>query len=147
MSKVWFITGATGVMLASFQLLCQAQGNERPVKHPTFYRTTQIDGLSIFYREAGPNDAPTLLLLHGLPSSSRMFEPLLARLSDRYHLVAPDYSGFGHSDWPDPKKFALKKSFGDHYVYAGVGTIIDLPGRAFGSASLTNSSERLLTAR
>jgi pimeloyl-ACP methyl ester carboxylesterase len=76
------------------------------VQHPTFYRTTLIDGLSIFYREAGPKDAPTLLLLHGLPSSSRMFEPLFARLSDRYHLVAPDYPGFGHSDWPDPKKFA-----------------------------------------
>jgi pimeloyl-ACP methyl ester carboxylesterase len=76
------------------------------VEHPTFYRTAQIDGLSIFYREAGPKDAPTLLLLHGLPSSSRMFEPLFARLSDRYHLVAPDYPGFGHSDWPDPKNFA-----------------------------------------
>jgi pimeloyl-ACP methyl ester carboxylesterase len=70
------------------------------------YRTTPVDGLSIFYREAGPKDAPTLLLLHGLPSSSRMFEPLFARLSDRYHLVAPDYPGFGHSDWPDPKSFA-----------------------------------------
>src|SRR5258705_11839354 len=94
------------VMLASFQLLVQAQRKERPMEHPTFYRTIQIDGLSIFYREAGPKDAPTLLLLHGLPSSSRMFEPLFARLSDRYHLVAPDYPGFGHSDWPDPKKFA-----------------------------------------
>jgi pimeloyl-ACP methyl ester carboxylesterase len=76
------------------------------VKYPTFYRTTKVDGLSIFYREAGPKDAPTLLLLHGLPSSSRMFEPLFARLSDRYHLVAPDYPGFGHSDWPDANKFA-----------------------------------------
>ena len=94
------------VMLVSFQLLAQAKGKERPVEHPTFYRTIQIDGLSIFYREAGSKDAPTLLLLHGLPSSSRMFEPLLVRLSDRYHLVAPDYPGFGHSDWPDPKKFA-----------------------------------------
>jgi hypothetical protein len=95
------------VMLASsFQLLALAKGKERPLEHPTFYRTIQIDGLSIFYREAGPKNAPTLLLLHGLPSSSRMFEPLFARLSDRYHLVAPDYPGFGHSDWPDPKKFA-----------------------------------------
>ena len=83
------------------------------MKYPTVYRTIQIDGLSIFYREAGPKDAPTLLLLHGLPSSSRMFEPLFARLSDRYHLVAPDYPGFGHSDWPDPKKFAY--TF-DHYA-------------------------------
>jgi pimeloyl-ACP methyl ester carboxylesterase len=77
------------------------------MQHPaTFYHTLQVDGLSIFYREAGPKGAPTLLLLHGLPSSSRMFEPLFARLSDRYHLVAPDYPGFGHSEWPDPKKFA-----------------------------------------
>lgn len=77
-----------------------------PVSSTTVYRTTQVDGLSIFYREAGPKDAPTILMLHGLPSSSRMFEPLFARLADRYHLVAPDYPGFGHSDWPDPKKFA-----------------------------------------
>jgi len=83
------------------------------MKHPTLYRTAQIDGLSIFYREAGPKDGPTLLLLHGLPSSSRMFEPLLSRLADLYHLIAPDYPGFGHSDWPDPKSFAY--TF-DHYA-------------------------------
>ena len=101
------------VMLASFQLLAQARGKERPVKYSTSYRTIQIDGLSIFYREAGPKDAPTILLLHGLPSSSRMFEPLFARLRDGYHLVTPDYPGFGHSDWPDPNKFAY--TF-DHYA-------------------------------
>ena len=60
------------------------------MEHPTFYRAVQIDGLSIFYREAGPKHAPTLLLPHGLPSSSRMFEPLFARLSDHYQLIAPD---------------------------------------------------------
>jgi pimeloyl-ACP methyl ester carboxylesterase len=100
-------------MLASSQFLIQAQERERPMENPTFYRTIMIDRLSISYRETGPKDAPTLLLLHGLPSSSRMFEPLFARLSDRYHLVAPDYPGFGHSDWPDPKKFAY--TF-DHYA-------------------------------
>jgi pimeloyl-ACP methyl ester carboxylesterase len=94
-------------MLASFQLLAlgQVRRKEHSMKYPTLYRTTKIDGLSIFYREAGPKNAPTILLLHGLPSSSRMFEPLFARLSDRYHLVAPDYPGYGHSDWPDPKTF------------------------------------------
>ncbi len=71
-----------------------------------FYRTVIVDGLSIFYREAGPTDAPTILLLHGLPSSSRMYEPLLSRLADRYHLIAPDYPGFGHSDWPDRRQFS-----------------------------------------
>jgi pimeloyl-ACP methyl ester carboxylesterase len=67
------------------------------MKHPIFYRAIQIDGLSIF-RETGPKDAPTLRLPRGLPSSSRMFEPLFARLSDHYHLIAPDYPGFGHSE-------------------------------------------------
>jgi pimeloyl-ACP methyl ester carboxylesterase len=85
--------------------LAEVQGKELPM-HPVVYRTIRIDGQSIFYREAGPQNTETLLLLHGLPSSSRMFEPLLARLFDRYHLIAPDYPGFGHSDWPDPKKFA-----------------------------------------
>jgi len=80
--------------------------NGQPAKYPTYYRTIAIDGLSIFYREAGPKDGPTILLLHGLPSSSRMFQPLFDRLADRYHLVAPDYPGFGHSDWPNPKEFA-----------------------------------------
>jgi len=88
---------AISVMLTSCQLLAQANGKERPMNYPTFHRTIQVDGLSIFYREAGPKDAPTILLLHGLPSSSRMFEPLFARLSDSYHLVAPDYPGFGHA--------------------------------------------------
>src|SRR6266480_4652324 len=79
---------------------------ERNVEYPTRYRTIQVDGLSVFYREAGPSSAPVILLLHGLPSSSRMFDPLFDRLSGHYHLVAPDYPGFGHSDWADPKKFA-----------------------------------------
>jgi pimeloyl-ACP methyl ester carboxylesterase len=64
----------------------------------TSYRTTEVDGVSVFYREAGPADAPAILLLHGFPSSSRMWEPLLTRLADTFHLIAPDYPGFGHSD-------------------------------------------------
>src|ERR1051326_5682607 len=79
-----------------------------PMPDPVSYGAVKVDGLSIFYREAGPKDGPTMLLLHGLPSSSRMFEPLFARLSERYHLIAPDYPGFGHSDWPDPKTFAYR---------------------------------------
>jgi pimeloyl-ACP methyl ester carboxylesterase len=75
-------------------------------QQPTLYRSVRVDGLSLFYREAGTPGAPVLLLLHGLPSSSRMFEPLLSRLSDRYHLIAPDYPGFGHSDWPSTGTFA-----------------------------------------
>src|SRR6476620_4949120 len=90
-SPVFYLALVVSVMLA------QAKGKEPSMERPTFYRTIQIDGLSIFYREAGPKEASTLLLLHGLPSSSRMFEPLFARLSDKYHILAPDYPGFGHS--------------------------------------------------
>jgi pimeloyl-ACP methyl ester carboxylesterase len=75
------------------------------MKSPVAYRKIQVDDLSIFYREAGPRDAPAILLLHGFPSSSRMFEPLLRRLANRFHMIAPDYPGFGHSDWPSPKTF------------------------------------------
>ena len=93
-------------LFMTIPLLAQSPAKEVPLKHPTSYRSIKVDGLSIFYREAGPKDAPVILLLHGLPSSSRMFEPLFTRLSDHYRLVAPDYPGFGHSDWPDPRKFA-----------------------------------------
>jgi pimeloyl-ACP methyl ester carboxylesterase len=72
----------------------------------TAYRTVDIDGLSVFYREAGPQDAPTILLLHGFPSSSRMWQPLIDRLAGLFHLVAPDYPGFGHSDAPGHTEFA-----------------------------------------
>jgi pimeloyl-ACP methyl ester carboxylesterase len=76
------------------------------MEHPTTYRSILVNNLSLFYREAGPKHTPTILFLHGLPSSSRMFEPLFSRLGNSYHLVAPDYVGFGHSDAPSPKEFA-----------------------------------------
>jgi pimeloyl-ACP methyl ester carboxylesterase len=94
------------MIVASSQSPAQAEGRNTRMVQQVFYRTVKVDGLSIFYREAGPKDAPVILLLHGLPSSSRMFQPLLTRLVDSYHLVAPDYPGFGHSDWPDPKEFS-----------------------------------------
>ena len=65
--------------------------------HRTFYKTVTIDGLDIFYREAGSKDAHTILLLHGFPTSSHMFRNLIPMLSDKFHLVAPDYPGFGSS--------------------------------------------------
>lgn len=76
------------------------------MKSPVSYRTIPVGGLPIFYREAGPQDAQVLLLLHGLPSSSRMYEPLLGRLSDSFRLIAPDYPGFGHSAAPAPAEFS-----------------------------------------
>jgi pimeloyl-ACP methyl ester carboxylesterase len=69
------------------------------------YHSVEIQGHDIFYREAGPTNAPTVLLLHGFPSSSRMWEPLLPLLADKYHLIAPDYPGFGHSSAPSPSSF------------------------------------------
>lgn len=69
------------------------------------HRTVKIDGLDIFYREAGPQDAPTVLLLHGFPTSSHMFRNLIPALADKYHVVAPDYPGFGSSSAPSVMEF------------------------------------------
>lgn len=103
--KSIFRTMAALTLMLNITLAANAQKKDRTMEQQVFYRTVNVDGLSIFYREAGPKDAPTILLLHGLPSSSRMFQPLLTRLASKFHLVAPDYPGFGHSDWPDPKQF------------------------------------------
>jgi pimeloyl-ACP methyl ester carboxylesterase len=69
------------------------------------YRTVHVAGVDIFYREAGPAQAPTILLLHGFPTSSHMFRDLIPLLSDHYHLVAPDYPGFGYSSTPGVREF------------------------------------------
>ncbi|RJS93622.1 alpha/beta fold hydrolase [Salinisphaera sp. Q1T1-3] len=70
------------------------------------HRTRHIDGIDIFYREAGTPGAPKLLLLHGFPTSSHMFRDLIPKLADRYHLIAPDLPGFGRSDFPKENRFA-----------------------------------------
>ena len=95
---------------------------------PISYRTVKIDGLSIFYREAGPKDAPTLLLLHGLPTSSRSSSRSSRRLADRFHLIAPDYPGFGHSDWPDPEDVRLhvRSHRRDHESFHGSARAVAL---------------------
>src|SRR5690348_8606066 len=72
---------------------------------PVHYRTAAVGGVNVFYREAGPKDAPVVLLLHGFPSSSRMFRDLIPRLSDAYRVIAPDYPAFGHSAVPDRSAF------------------------------------------
>ncbi|QGZ39384.1 alpha/beta fold hydrolase [Pseudoduganella flava] len=85
-----------------------------PVVH---YRTVNIDSVDVFYREAGPAGKPTLLLLHGFPTSSHMFRNLIPLLADRYHVIAPDYPGFGQSAAPDHKAFA--------YTFAHLADIVD----------------------
>ena len=72
----------------------------------TTYHRVMVDGVGVFYREAGPKDAPTIVLLHGFPSSSREFDTLIPLLATRYHLVAPDFPGFGQSDAPPPSSYA-----------------------------------------
>lgn len=69
------------------------------------HKTIKIDGLDIFYREAGPKDAPTILLLHGFPTSSHMFRNLIPALADKFHLIAPDYPGFGYSSAPSLNEY------------------------------------------
>jgi len=70
------------------------------------FKTTTVDGLNVFYREAGHETAPKLVLLHGFPASSHQYRNLIPALADDFHVIAPDYPGFGNSDMPDPKTFA-----------------------------------------
>jgi pimeloyl-ACP methyl ester carboxylesterase len=83
----------------------------------TSYKMVTIDGLDLFYREAGSPDDPTILLLHGFPTSSHMFRNLIQVLSDRFHLVAPDYPGFGNSSMPSVEEY--------DYTFNGIAEIID----------------------
>jgi len=91
--------GVLTVALAAGSVIAQ-----EPVQS-VHYRTTEVDGIEIFYREAGPLDAPAILLLHGFPSSSHMFRNLIPQLADRYRVVAPDYPGFGYSAVPARQEF------------------------------------------
>jgi pimeloyl-ACP methyl ester carboxylesterase len=83
----------------------------------TYYRTAIVDGIEVFYREAGPMDAPVLLLLHGFPTSSHMFRNLIPQLADKYRIIAPDYPGFGQSAMPERSKFA--------YTFDNYAQVID----------------------
>jgi pimeloyl-ACP methyl ester carboxylesterase len=93
--------GTFAACLALCALACGADAGEQAVRHSS----TTVDGIRVFYREAGPRDAPVLLLLHGFPSSSHMFRHLIPALSDRYRVIAPDYPGFGQSAFPPSSEF------------------------------------------
>ncbi len=81
------------------------------------YKTVEIEGLNVFYREAGDPNNPTILLLHGFPTSSHMFRDLIPQLSDEYHLIAPDYPGYGHSSMPSIDEF--------EYSFDNMANIVD----------------------
>src|SRR4051812_21587145 len=83
---------AAAVLTTVLTAACAAPAGVAPIS----YRTVDIDGVDVFYREAGPKNAPVVLLLHGFPSSSHMYRNLIPQLAGRYRVIAPDYPGFGH---------------------------------------------------
>jgi pimeloyl-ACP methyl ester carboxylesterase len=87
------------------------------------HRNVRIDDIDIFYREAGPQDGPVLLLLHGFPSSSHMFRNLIPVLADKYHVVAPDFPGYGQSSAPSIDKF--------RYTFGNLTDVIERYGPAW----------------
>ncbi len=92
--------GALALTFASGAPAVAEPAQTRPDSAVTRHRVVKVDGIDIFYREAGPADAPVVVLLHGFPTSSRMFRNLIPQLSDRYRVIAPDYPAFGQSAMP-----------------------------------------------
>lgn len=117
----------TGLVLPA-----RAQADQAPVvaqaPATVHYRSATIDGVKVFYREAGPADGPVVLLLHGFPTSSHMFRNLIPTLADRYRVIAPDYPGFGQSDAPDHTRFAY--TFG-HYADLVDGLLGQLGAKSY----------------
>jgi len=117
MTRTRWAVALAVTLLATVTYICavpaRAETAVRSTAIVTHYRTATVDGVSVFYREAGPADAPVVLLLHGFPTSSHMFRNLIPALADRFHLIAPDYPGFGQSAMPDHAQFAY--TFG-HYA-------------------------------
>ena len=101
-SKLKFL-GALAFVAASLALTQHASAEEAP---RVTYHTAKIDGLNLFYREAGDASRPAIVLLHGFPSSSHMYRDLIPKLAEKYHVIAPDYPGFGYSDQPSVADFA-----------------------------------------
>ncbi len=114
-------TKATAVVLASLALsagITTTTHAAETVSTPEItYSTVEIQGLEIFYREAGPKDAPTIVLLHGFPTSSQMFGDLIPQLADRYHIIAPDYPGYGMSEAPSVEVW--------EYTFDSAASVVD----------------------
>lgn len=112
--------GLLGAWLGLSAVTSRAAVDEQRLR----YARADVDGAGIFYREAGPRDAPVVLLLHGFPSSSHMFRNLIPALADRYHVIAPDYPGFGQSDFPPTSRF--------DYSFAGYARLLERFTRQLG---------------
>ncbi|APR36335.1 alpha/beta fold hydrolase [Paraburkholderia sp. SOS3] len=101
--KTHTLLAAVVALTASFAVQAEPLAS---ISSTTSYHRATVDNIRIFYREAGPTDAPTIVLLHGFPSSSREFDSLIPLLATRYHLIAPDFPGFGQSDAPSAEAYA-----------------------------------------
>ena len=121
MNRLVLCTMLAGLSLApvgqAYAAATETKTSAVPSTASVHYRTAQIDGVDLFYREAGPTDGPVVLLLHGFPTSSHMFRNLIPQLSDRYHVIAPDYPGFGQSGSPDRATF--------DYTFARYADMVD----------------------
>ena len=115
--KLLFGTGLLAAVAQPWGMTAQAADAALPQATTTHYRTAKVDGVEVFYREAGPADGPVVLLLHGFPTSSHMFRNLIPVLADRYHVIAPDYPGYGQSAMPSHTQFS--------YTFAHYATLVD----------------------
>ena len=123
------VGAALGIAAATGTSAATAQERSAPAATGIRYKTVSVNGINIFYREAGDPAKPTILLLHGFPASSHEFRTLMPLLSARFHLVAPDYPGFGFSDAPSAARFAP--------TFANLTTVMDGFVRAVGLTRFT----------
>lgn len=114
MSQVMYQTKENTMTAQKIETAAEMQPN---LHHPVHFKTVEVAGQNIFYREAGPAAAPVILLLHGFPTSSNMFRNLMPRLAGSFRLIAPDYPGFGQSSMPERNKF--------DYTFENLAAIVD----------------------
>ena len=119
-NQVWNHRNLKAVLLLFlllFGFALQATSADEGNRHPVLHKTIEVNGVDIFYRKAGSKDKPTILLLHGYPTSSHMFRNLMRYLADDYHLLAPDYPGYGRSEQPPMSEF--------EYTFDNMASIVD----------------------
>ena len=127
-SKLLVRTAMMAVLaLSVFPMLSLAKDNPAELAPTVHYRNVNVDGLKVFYREAGDPRKPAILLLHGFPTSSQMYRNLIPLLAKNYHVVAPDYPGFGESSAPDPTAF--------NYTFENLSLLVELFTQSIGLSS------------